>query len=424
MRIKVKAFGCKLTQCEAGEIESGLISAGYDVVDLPPFDIVIICGCTVTSRADYKVRQYLRRAKREFGAKKLILTGCSAQNIDQIKIRELSIDKVFPSNDKEEIVKYLNSDYSYDLCQNNTNIDCNINAHNYDNRTRGFVKIQDGCNQFCSYCIVPYVRGREVSLSPSNIIDKVNLLSDHGIKEVVLTGVHIGRYRHSNKDILGLCKMIAEETDIFRIRLSSIEPNEISDEMIEYIATSSKIAPHLHVPLQSGSDNILHNMNRSYTRDQYYEKIYKIYSNVKNIGIGTDIIVGFPGETEEDFSETYNVLESLPISYLHIFRYSKRAGTKAFAMEPHVNESIKRERMERLSSLDLVLRNKFINTQIGIDQTVIIERIVNSICEGITGNYLSVNFVSNSIIKNNIVIVKPIDYKNGVTNCYIEHIIL
>ncbi|RKZ28255.1 tRNA (N(6)-L-threonylcarbamoyladenosine(37)-C(2))-methylthiotransferase MtaB, partial [bacterium] len=326
MRIKVKAFGCKLNQCEAGAIERALSAAGYDIVWKPPFDAVIVCGCTVTSRADYKVRQYIRRMSRDYGVKRLILSGCSAVSFTRDAIGELGIEKTFEKNDPKKIVDY------FGIIEKRK-----AKTPTFAGRTRGFVKIQDGCNQFCAYCIVPHVRGRERSIPPGDVIARIAELESAGVKEAVLTGVHDGRYSSENLDLAGLCRRILDETSIHRIRLSSVEATEITGELIDLITSEPRIAPHLHVPLQSGSDAVLRKMGRRYSTTKYASVVKELSRKAPDIGIGADVIVGFPGETDKEFDETYRLLESLPIAYLHIFRYSPRPGTAAMKMPEQVH---------------------------------------------------------------------------------------
>jgi len=408
MRIKIKAFGCKLNQAEAGAIECSLAAAGHDIVGRPPYDVVVVCGCTVTVRADYKVRQYFRRMKRDHGGERMILSGCSAVSFTDDVVGELEIEKIFAKNDPEALVEYLGrltSQKSEKLT--------------FAGRTRGFVKIQDGCNQFCTYCIVPYVRGRERSVPPDAVLERVCELETADIKEVVLTGVHDGRYRADGLDLAALCKKLLDKTNIERIRLSSVEVLEINDSLIELLATENRMAPHLHVPLQSGSDAVLERMGRRYTSEEYAAIIGKLAQKVDDIGIGADVIVGFPGETDEEFDRTYRLIESLPITYLHIFRYSPRPGTAAADMSEQVHNETKWERMKILKKLDENLRERFARSQFGKPQRVIVERVEDKNGFGWTGNYLRAAFAIDSNKRNEMVTLKPISYKNKIINCKI-----
>lgn len=409
MRIIVKAFGCKLNQCEAGAIERNLASIGHEITKNAPFDLAIVCGCTVTVRADYKVRQYIRRLRRENGVERIILSGCSAVNFKNTTIEELGIERTFTRNDPVAIADYIGRG---DLQSGG--------LHTFHGRTRGYVKIQDGCNQFCTYCIVPLVRGRERSVPPDDIVRRIAELERAGIREAVLTGVHDGRYKHGDLDLAGLCRYILDETGIFRVRLSSIEVTEITDELVSIVAESGRIAPHLHVPLQSGSDPVLERMGRPYTGTYFREIIDKLADKVDNIGIGADVIVGFPGETDSEFDETYSLIESSPLSYLHVFRYSQREGTVAATMPDQVPNDIKRARMERLIALKGRLQRRFSESQIGILQSVIVERIDDGIGSGLTGNYIRVEFPIDCYERNNILLLNPISYNNGVMQCTIR----
>jgi len=352
--------------------------------------------------------------RREYGVERLILSGCSAVNIGEELACELYVEKTFTRNDSDAIAKYLGH-----------GVGTSQSRETFAGRVRGFVKIQDGCNQFCSYCIVPLVRGRERSEEPSKIVKRVAELHSAGVHEAVLTGVHDGRYFRDGLDLSGLCRKILDETDIFRIRLSSIEPTEITDDLIDLLAESSRVASHLHVPLQSGSDAVLERMRRPYKSAFYRSAIERLHTNVNNIGIGADVIVGFPGETDDDFQRTYDLIESLPLSYLHVFRYSRREGTDAADFLDQVREEIKRERMERLIGLRDRKKQEFAETQMGVAQTVIVERVsVDNIASGWSDNYMRAFFVSDYISVNNIVLLNPISYNKGIINCEIKDLIL
>lgn len=406
MRIKVKAFGCKLNQCEAGGIERELSAAGHDIVRVPPYDVVIVCGCTVTMRADYKVRQYFRRMKRNHGVERLILSGCSAVSFEDDVIEDLGIERTFESNDGAAIAEYLGrKEIEHDF------------GPTFHGRTRGYVKIQDGCDQYCSYCIVPLVRGPERSVSSKEVVERVCDLVESGVKEAVLTGVHDGRYMADDLDLAGLCKKILHKTKIERLRLSSVESERISDGLIELMSNEPRLANHLHVPMQSGSDTVLQRMNRQYSSEDYAETIRLLAESVPDIGIGADVIVGFPGETDEEFEETYNLIKLLPIAYLHVFRYSPRPGTVAYDMPDKVHTETARERMEALRALHEELRRQFAESQIGKTRQVIIERVRDGIGSGWTGNYMRVNVSIHCKSKGKIVLVKPISYKNGIIHC-------
>jgi threonylcarbamoyladenosine tRNA methylthiotransferase MtaB len=406
MRVKVKAFGCKLTQCEAGTIERELAFAGHNVVLKPPFDAVIVCGCTVTMRADYKVRQYIRRVQRDYGVERIILSGCSAVSYDEDLICAMGVEKTFDSNDSIAIADYLGRDaISTDF------------TSTFHGRTRGFVKIQDGCDQFCSYCIVPLVRGRERSVAPQAILERIDELKAAGVKEAVLTGVHDGRYNSNGLDLAGLIRLILDRTRIERLRLSSVECNMITEDLKELLAHEPRVAKHLHVPLQSGSDSVLRRMNRKYSASEYAEVVRNLAERVEDIGIGADVIVGFPGEIDDEFTETYKLIKSLPLSYLHVFRYSPRPGTKAAEMTHSVHPETARERMEALKALHEQLREKFASSQLGKVRDVIIERVADGVGTGWTDNYLRIEVPIEKQSKGKIELLKLISYNNGITYC-------
>lgn len=412
MRIHIKTFGCKLNQAEAERLESALVSVGHELCE-PPCDIAIVCGCTVTSRADFKVRQYLRRLSRDSGIKRLILSGCSAVNLEEMAIEKLGVEKTFPTNEPAPILEYLRDNGNFPIDK----------KWILSGRTRVFVKIQDGCDKFCSYCIVPFVRGREISIAPQDIINQINALVNAGTKEVVFTGVHIGRYFSENISLTGLCEKALKETNIARIRLSSLEPDEIDHDLIFLLENERRMASHIHLSIQSGCDRTLKRMNRGAISGKIADIVVDLAEKVGDISIGADIIVGFPGETDEDFNETYNFIERLPITYLHIFRYSRRRGTVAYDLPNQIPEYIKRERMEALKLLDINKRNKFGNKQIGIIQDVLIEKITGNKAIGTTSNYLKAEMLPDGISRNNIIKAKAIDYNNRILYCETKHII-
>ena len=399
-----------MNQSEAGTLERAIRVAGHTPVKKPPYDLVIVSGCTVTMRADYKVRQYFRRMARKYGVTRLILSGCSAVSFESKTVEQLGIEKTFPSNDPEPIIDYLG--FGED------DVDDRVT---FAGRVRGYVKIQDGCNQFCTYCIVPHVRGRERSTPPNLVIERIKQLEEFGVKEAVLTGVHDGRYRYGDLDLAGLCAEILDKTSIPRIRLSSIEATEISDDLIDILANEPRFAPHLHVPLQAGSDRILDRMGRPYTGVFYSDRVAELAQKVDNIGIGADVIVGFPGETDSDFETTYSIIESSPIGYLHIFRYSPRPGTVAASMTDQVHNETKWERMRALKELDGMIRTRFAESQMGTERVVLVEKVKSGVCSGWTDNYIKANFPSNGCSINNLVSVKPTHYINKVIYCQTRH---
>jgi len=406
MRIKVKAFGCKLNQCEAGGIERELSNAGHEIVGKPPYDAVVVCGCTVTMRADYKVRQYLRRMKRDYAVERLFLSGCSAVSFEENIIEELGVERAFEKNDGAKIADHLGrGDAGQQFPQT------------FHGRTRGYVKIQDGCDQFCSYCIVPLVRGRERSVPSDAVIARVKELEHAGVKEAVLTGVHDGRYFTDGLDLAGLCRKILDETEILRLRLSSVESEKVTNDLIELLSKEKRLANHLHVPLQSGSDSVLTRMNRQYAADDYATTVRSLAAKVDDIGLGADVIVGFPGETDSEYEETYGLLNSLPFSYLHVFRYSPRPGTAAAKMPNVVHTETARYRMERLRALHEELRGRFAESQLGKTRSVIIERIRDGIGHGWTDNYMRVEVPVDNHDKGKMIAVKPKSYSNGVVHC-------
>jgi len=395
MRIAILTLGCKVNQAESSFIESNLINLGFSIVNLSEKpDYCIVNTCTVTSKSDYQSRQLIRRAVRS-GAK-VITTGCYSQlSPDEIKKIDRTIE-IIQHSDKYSIIKSLTGH----------------NASNnliYSNRSRPYVKVQDGCNGSCSYCIVPKARGKSHSMTVSDIAEKVADFSLSGYKEVILTGIHLGSYGYDFKPKLKLSKLLItllEKTNIERIRLSSIEVNEVDNDLIALLK-EKRICSHAHIPLQSGDDRILKLMNRMYNAKDFHNIIEKILNNVPDIAIGTDVIVGFPGEGDKEFSNTRHLLDTLPITYMHIFPFSTRPDTLASKMGNQVHSMIKKERFAELNTLNIKKRKAYMNLQEGKALDVIIEEHdPENTSVGTSGNYLKVRLHSKVYSKKSLVRVR------------------
>ncbi|MFZ3138037.1 MAG: tRNA (N(6)-L-threonylcarbamoyladenosine(37)-C(2))-methylthiotransferase MtaB [Thermodesulfovibrionales bacterium] len=395
MRVSILTLGCKVNQSESSFIESNLINLGFSIVNLSEEpDYCIVNTCTVTSKSDYQSRQLIRRAVRS-GAK-VIATGCYSQlSPDEIKKIDRTIE-IIQHSDKYSIIKVLTG----------------YNASNnliYSNRSRPYVKVQDGCNGSCSYCIVPKARGKSHSITISDITEKVADFSLNGYKEVILTGIHLGSYGYDLKPKLKLSNLlitILEKTNIERIRLSSIEVKEVDNDLISLLK-EKRICCHVHIPLQSGDDRILKLMNRMYKARDFHHIIEKILKNVPDIAIGTDVIVGFPGEGEIEFSNTRHLLDILPITYMHIFPFSVRPDTLASEMGNQVHSMIKKERVAELNTLNIKKKKAYEDLQAGKTLDVIIEEHgPENTSIGTSGNYLKVRLHSKEYSKKSLVRVR------------------
>ena len=363
-KVAIHSLGCKVNSYEAESMEIMLRDEGYEIV---PFsedvqaDIYIINTCSVTNIADRKSRQMLHKAKKMNPEAVVVAAGCYVQaDPDGVK-KDECVDIILGNNMKISIVEALN-DYFGGSDKTSYLVDINDKYQEYESlkinqtgeHTRAYIKIQDGCNQFCSYCIIPYVRGRVRSRKPEDIVNEVKTLAATGVKEVVLTGIHISSYGTDleNISLIELIEAIHEIEGIKRIRLGSLEPRIITEEFAKRIAGLEKICPHFHLSLQSGCDKTLKAMNRKYNTEEYYEGCVKLREVFDNPAITTDVIVGFPGETEEDFLETRKFLEKVHFYEMHIFKYSRRKGTVADKMKEQVADTVKSERSAVLLALE------------------------------------------------------------------------
>ena len=395
MNISIITLGCKVNQAESAAIEGAFRNRGFSIVGLSENpDFCIINTCTVTAKSDYQSRQLIRKAAKT-GAR-VIVTGCYAQlKPDELK-GIAGVDRIVPNNDKFNIVNILSGTTSLDTLY-------------YSNRSRPLVKVQDGCNHACSYCLIPKARGRSRSVNISEVMDEVLCHEAHGYNEVVLTGIHLGLYGYDMEPgttLSTLIKALLTKTNVRRIRLSSIEVTEINEEIIELLQ-DNRVCKHLHVPLQSGSDTILRNMKRPYTAGAYIDMIGRIASRIHNIAIGTDVIVGFPGEGETEFLQSKGLLESLPFSYMHIFPFSARPGTLAAQMPGQISSQIKKDRCGALKTLNTRKRNAYLTSQIGKTLDIIVEDVyANSTSVGKSSNYLKVAVSSNEYPAKSLVTVR------------------
>jgi|Deesub1362A_J573_1020465.scaffolds.fasta_scaffold00027_26 threonylcarbamoyladenosine tRNA methylthiotransferase MtaB len=394
MKVCLLSLGCKVNQAENSLLESALKGHGHEVVGIDETpEVCIINTCTVTAKSDYQSRQLIRRASRT-GAK-VIVTGCYAElNKEQVSSLK-EVETVVENKNKLNIINML--------CGNNASIALNKSG----NRTRFFLKVQDGCNHSCSYCIIPKARGSSRSIAPSEVIAQVERAVAEGYKEVVLTGIHLGLYGNDiNTSVSELVEEILDKTAIERIRLSSLEITEISDRLIR-LFDDKRVCRHLHIPLQSGDDRILNLMNRNYDSAFFKKTILNIAERLPDIALGTDIIVGFPHEGETEFNNTFRLAEELPFTYIHVFPFSKRPGTKAALMPDTVGSSERKQRAAALRRLADRKRKEYMTRHIGKTLDVLIEeKVSNGVCRGTSSNYLKVHVLTDGYEKGSIVPVR------------------
>ena len=402
-KVAFYTLGCKLNFAETSTIARSFEEDGYIRVDFDdPADIYVINTCSVTENADKQFKQIVRKALKTNPKAFLAAVGCYAQ----LKPEELAsvdgVDLVLGAKEKFNITQYID-----DLTKNNEGIvhsceisetDFYVGSYSIGDRTRAFLKVQDGCDYKCTYCTIPMARGISRSDTIENILSNAKKISDKGIKEIVLTGVNIGDYgkgEFGNKKhehtFLELVQALDKVEGSERLRISSIEPNLIKDETIDFIAQSKSFVPHFHIPLQSGSNEILKKMKRRYLRELYVSRVAKIREVMPDACIGVDVIVGFPGETDEHFLETYHFLNELDISYLHVFTYSERDNTEAVLMDGVVPDAVRAKRSKMLRGLSAKKRNAFYESQLGKEKTVLFESDnKQGYIHGFTENYVKV----------------------------------
>ncbi len=411
-----QTFGCKVNQAETAFLINEFHHRGYDVVNsVSDADVIFINTCTVTHRSDSKCRQIIRKYYKINPKATLIVAGCYAQvsweNIAAIK----GVDYILGVQDKFKLFDYLKKpNKKYPPITIVHPIDKVAKAESkeghFPNRTRALVKIQDGCNQFCSYCIVPHTRGRARSVDEGEVLYQIKNLIPRGYKEIVLTGVHIGKYGKEKKEKDSLAKLlqkIIKIPQLGRIRLSSIDSGDITDRLISTVADSDKICNHFHIPLQSGSDKILKLMNRPYTVKEYLDTIAGILSKFDTIGLGTDIITGFPGESENDFKDTYELIAEVPFTYLHVFPFSLRKLTKAYSITERVDPAIKIKRAEILRELGLEKKKQFLSQCIGKTIKVLFEsRNIKATIKGLSSEYIPVRVKLQDELINSFALIK------------------
>ena len=402
-KIAFYTLGCKVNQVETEQLKEEFIHRGYEIVDFADeADVYLINTCTVTHVSDRKSRAIIRRAARKPHAL-VAVTGCMAQvagkeladiegidlivsNLDKENMADI-IEELDPEQEKPVIIEHL-PDKNRQLRP--------VLYSRQHKRTRAFVKIQDGCESGCSYCIVPRARGPVRSKLPEHVLQEIEQLLALGYREIVLTGIHTGFYGKDldNWDLLRLLdKILAEIGGDYRLRLSSLEPLEVSQELIDLIASNPRMCRHFHIPLQSGSNDILKAMNRRYSREYYHDLLQGIATRIPGVALTTDVMVGFPDEDEKDFKDTYDLIDSLPFMDLHVFPYSRRPGTRAASMTPQVSPQEKQARSQKLLDLAKRKHDDFITSQVGQELTLLVEKQTGEHdYTGLSDNYIEVSF--------------------------------
>lgn len=402
-KVAFYTLGCKLNFSETSTIARSFVSEGFDRVDFnDKADVYVINTCSVTDNADKRFKSIVKNALKKNEDAFLIAVGCYAQ----LKPEELAavdgVDLVLGATEKFNVTSYIN-----DLTKNElgevhsceiSDADFYVGSYSIGDRTRAFLKVQDGCDYKCTYCTIPLARGISRSDTVENVLKNAKEISERGIKEIVLTGVNIGDYgkgEFGNKKhehtFLELVKELDQIDGIYRLRISSIEPNLLKDETIDFVSNSDTFVPHFHIPLQSGSDDLLKKMKRRYLRNTYTNRVSKIKEVMPDACIGVDVIVGFPGETDEHFLETYNYLNDLDISYLHVFTYSERPNTEAILLDGVVPKKVRAKRSKMLRGLSVKKRRAFYETQLGNTLTVLFEsENKEGYIHGFTENYVKV----------------------------------
>ena len=420
--VALTTLGCKLNFSETSTISRQFKNVGYSIVRFDQFsDIYVINTCSVTENADKQFKSYVSKALKINQDAFIIAIGCYAQ----LKPEELAnvngVDLVLGSKEKFKILDYLND---FKKNQSSKIHSCEISETNFyrssfsiGDRTRSFLKVQDGCDYKCTYCTIPLARGISRSDKLDNILRAAKEISDSGIKEIVLTGVNIGDYgkgefgnKNHKNTFLELVTALDKVDGISRVRISSIEPNLLSNDIINFVSNSKKFVPHFHIPMQSGSDTILKLMKRRYLSKLYRDRINHVKQVMPNACIGADVIVGFPGESEEEFMETYNFIKSLDLSYLHVFTYSERDNTEAIGLNNIVPSNIRSKRSKLLRALSVQLKRKFYMSQLGTIKNVLFEpENRNGFIYGFSNNYVRIKTPWRSSIKDKII---PFELQN------------
>lgn len=408
-------LGCRVNQYETEAIAEAFINEGYKTVDFEEkADVYVINTCTVTSIGDKKSRQMIRKAKKKNPQAVVVVAGCYSQVAPGEVAAIEGVDIIVGTSGKSQIPdlvkEYLESGSQINHVQDIMNIKRfeEMEIDEYQDRTRAFLKIQDGCDRYCSYCLIPYARGHIRSRAPEKIIHEVEKLAAGGFKEIILSGIHVASY---GKDIGGITltdviEKISAIDGIERIRIGSIDPTFFDENTVNRLGKVKKLCPHFHLSLQSGCNETLKRMNRHYTTDEYKAIVEDLRRTIPDVSITTDIIVGFPGETDEEFETTYSFLKEIALSKMHVFKFSPRKGTRAAQMDNQVDPVVKEKRSHRVIELDRYLENNFISSFIGRNMKVLFEETKDGYAYGYTENYVRVRVPSDEELIGKIMTVR------------------
>ena len=409
MKIAFKTLGCRVNLYETDALASRFKAAGYEIVEAnEETDIFVVNTCTVTNQSDQKCRQTLHQIRRQHPESLIVATGCMVNHRKNELIEKKIVDYAIDNERKYALFSIIDKHFKGEQVDpEGLDIDLFGYQPAFDTfHTRSLIKIHDGCNNFCSYCLIPMVRGRATSRSDKDIYDNIRQVVDHGFKEIVLTGVNMGRYQYQDVNFENLIENILKIDGDFRLRISSIEPDNFSDRFLQ-LFENKKLAPHMHICLQSGAENTLKAMRRHYTASEFKTMCDRIKSAIPDFNITTDLIVGFPGETEEDFMESAQMCREIGFSHIHTFKYSIRNGTKAATMPNQIPEKIKTERSAIIRSISAENKKKYLEQMMGKQQKMLIERInSDGIAQGYGENYIPMRLRGKYLEKNTFVNVK------------------
>jgi len=424
-KVAIHSMGCKANQYDSAALEGMLAEAGWALVPSDASaDAYILNTCTVTNEADRQARYWIRKFHRTNPEASIVVTGCTAQTDPESLAKVEGVSFVLGNSQKAHLLDYLSLAKPLspqivvdDIFQEEELFTSRFAS--YSKNTRAFVKIQDGCNQMCSYCVIPFARGKNRSLEPERVLEELRRLAAQGFKEAVLTGIHIGTYGHDLRpasSLLELMEKIELEKPIHRVRISSIDPEEVSEAMVDFLAASTVFCEHLHIPLQSGDDTLLRLMRRRYAGREFQELTWRLKERIPDICIGTDVMVGFPYEDEARFESGFRLIQDSALDYLHVFPYAPKKKTRAEKFLNQVSARDKRARAERLTEHSRQLRGNFQRKFLGRRLEIIVEEFrqgLGGLYRGISRNYLPVDFISEQNMKGKLVLSEITRYDDG-----------
>ena len=420
-KVAFKTLGCRLNQYETDALVTDFDKAGYQLVEVDESpDVVVVNTCTVTNQSDQKSRTTISQAARANNNAVVVVTGCMANNFKEKLESQDNITFVVENNRKSSILSLVDAHFSGEVLHPNQ---LPQDVFRYEPvqkslHTRSAVKIQDGCDNFCTFCIIPMVRGRAVSRPVAEVLESVRKTIENGFKEIVITGVNIGRYEDGEARFEDLLAQVLEVPGDFRVRISSLEPDGFGDRFVD-LFKHPKLMPHLHLCLQSGSDKTLLRMRRMYDVEQFRKTVNRFRSVYPDFNFTTDIIVGFPGETEEEFQETLSAVKEFNFSHVHTFKYSVRRGTRAERLENHIPEIIKSERSAKIRQLSEENKKQYLTSFIGKTQQVLVEKITQGVANGYGQHYILVRFKSSGVQKNTVHSILLTEIRGTGENMYV-----